>query len=189
MYFWSTLLVSKVVVVSLILLGMTHPSVPSIHSFLQQKAPGNQLGIINQLPTGKGSLSDNMWAICFFAVENLISKSSQTWASMQSMTRQYVKFKIWTKIRLWFHPLSTWSHWGQWKRGESGLSTGCQDGSSTVRGILFDAGSCSYILAFPEILFRSLQKTLILQVEHDESFTPQQLALKIDQASWSANGF
>ena len=57
---------SKVVVVSLILLGMTHPSVPSIHSFLQHKAPGNQLGIINQLPTGKGSLSDNMWAILFF---------------------------------------------------------------------------------------------------------------------------
>ena len=195
--FLETLLVSKTLVVSLILLGMTHPSVPSIHPLLQHKAPGDQLGIINWLQTGKGSLSGNIWAILFFFCRGepgfkVFTKNEP----QQCMTRQYIKFKIWTNIKVWFYPLSTWSHWGQWKRGESGLSTGCQDGSSTVRGILLDAGlfyrvaaSCSLILAFPEILFRSLQKTLVLQVEHDECFTPQQLALKIDQTSWSASEF
>ena len=64
--FLEILLVSKTLVVSLILLGMTHPSVPSIHPLLQHKAPGDKLGIINRLPTGNGSLSDNIWAILFF---------------------------------------------------------------------------------------------------------------------------
>ena len=29
----------------------------------------------------------------------------------------------------------TWSHWGQWKRDDSGLNTGCQEGTATVRAM------------------------------------------------------
>ena len=92
MYFWSTLLVSKVVVVSLILLGMTHPSVPSIHPLLQHKAHGDQLGVINRLPTGKGSLSDNIWAILFFLPWRTWFQSlDKKWASMYDSTTYQIQ--------------------------------------------------------------------------------------------------